>query len=91
MCQRKITPYPEHHVGIADLPWLALGSPSLPTRLKHEVSMVHGQKGKNLDGHSAACYSRCAPKPEGFPELADPEPRNKPEALPDPAGTSGLS
>lgn len=44
MGQRKeITPYLEHGVGIADAPWLAFGSPSLPTRLKHEVSMVYGQ------------------------------------------------
>lgn len=51
--------------------------------------MVRGQEGKSLDGHSAACFNRCAPKPEDFPKSTDPKPRNKPEALPDPAGSSG--
>lgn len=81
--RKEIPPCPEHRVGIANPPWLALGSPSPPTGLKHEVSMVRGQKGKSLDGHSAAGFNRCAPKPEDFPDSTDPQPGNKPEALPD--------
>lgn len=75
----------------ADLLRLAVGSAVSHAEPEHVVSVVHGQKGKSLDDHSAACFNRCAPKPGGFPESTDSKPRHKPEALPNPAGTGGPS
>jgi len=78
-------------LGTADPSWLAVGFAVSHAGVEHVVSVVHGQKGKSLDDHSAACFNRRAPKPGDFPESTDPEPRHKPEALPNPAGDRGPS
>lgn len=77
--------------GTADPPRLAVGSPVSHAGPEHLVSVVHGQKGKSPGDHRAAYSNRRAPKPGAFPESTDPEPRYKPEALPNPAGTGGPS
>lgn len=72
--------------GTADLPQLTVSSAVSHAEPEHVVCVVHGQKGKSLGDHSAACFNRCALKPGDFPESTDAEPRYKLEALPNPAG-----
>lgn len=77
--------------GTADPPWLTIDDSVSHAGPERVVSIVHGQKGKSPGDHRAACSNRRAPKPWAFPESTDSEPRYKPEALPNPAGTGGPS